>query len=230
MTSNRAFIPEIFNYCDNLCQRCPFKYNCALSDFGNKNADTSIVYKRAETHSQKHSENSIYDVGHKMHNSEYTQLLMEAECLNVMSEVYISLFARNEKVIETSITNYISFIEKSHSKFKADYERERLYRAFDIIRYFANFIMSKIHRAIATLKAEDLLDIKSDAYGSAKVSIIAIQECIKKLGLLVQKLPDTKETIVLCQNHLKNMGEMTEILFPRWKEFVRPGFDTLIAN
>ncbi len=103
---------------------------------------------------------------------------------------------------------------------------------FKIVEWYHMFIMVKIRRALSgkwNYDREDDEDMKEiDAYdmnGTAKIAIIAIDNSIKALNKLLNILPEfNKEITDLLVTAGKLLNE-SEIEFPGYKAFVRPGFD-----
>lgn len=99
--------------------------------------------------------------------------------------------------------------------------------AVEVIRWYQYFIGAKIHRAINGLEhihAEDD-PVQSDANGSAKIALIAVERSLGAWEVLRQQLPEKKEVVLHLQQQLQHLHTEISQLFPDWARFHRPGFD-----
>lgn len=96
-----------------------------------------------------------------------------------------------------------------------------------ILRYHT-LIWAKLNRAILALyEAEAFCPnaLSSDADGSAKVALIAMDRSIAAWWRLRGKIPGQKKTILKCMVLLARLREATELTFVNARSFIRPGFD-----
>jgi hypothetical protein len=104
---------------------------------------------------------------------------------------------------------------------------DREHPALEVLRHYHFFIKAKVHRAMRGLHDEDFDpgDMESDAYGTAKVALVAMDEMMHAWLALGGFLPATAE-IHEAIDRLGQARAALELALPRAREFVRPGFDT----
>lgn len=98
--------------------------------------------------------------------------------------------------------------------------------SLDVLHHYHFFIQAKVHRAMRGLHDEDFdpLDMEGDAYGTAKVALVAMDEMMDAwltLGGASTATAEIHEAIDL----LGQTRAALDLALPRAREFVRPGFD-----
>jgi len=97
---------------------------------------------------------------------------------------------------------------------------------FETITWFQLFIPAKVNRAINGLHKDNATDIESfDAKGSAKITLIAIDESLLAWGQLMEYIPKKEDSILNMLKHLSKLKRELESFFPEVREFIRPGLD-----
>jgi len=99
----------------------------------------------------------------------------------------------------------------------------------DVIRWYQYFISVKIHRALSG-RSEDREewpddDMTSDADGSAKIALIAIDRSIGAWGALNNEFPEQQDETLNILVLLDRLRKSLEREFPEARAFIRPGFD-----
>ena len=100
--------------------------------------------------------------------------------------------------------------------------------AVDVIRWYQYQIPVKLARAVsgrAESEEEGVEHMASDADGSAKVALLAIDRSLAGWSILRGALADADDSILDLLVHLDRLRRKTERTFPRARCFVRPGFD-----
>lgn len=118
--------------------------------------------------------------------------------------------------------------------------------AIEIIRWYQFFIAAKTYRALMGLEDigdEDVSDIDPfsdddiddedvllraachDSDGSAKIALIAIDRSLSAWSVMQNALPEKTESTVPMLIELEKLRRGIEQVFPRARDFVRPGFD-----
>ena len=119
--------------------------------------------------------------------------------------------------------------------------------AIEVVRWYQFFIPSKIFRALigferqtsagepvpdsvgqAAASAEDevLMEISGNhSDGSAKIALIAIDRSLNAWRILQRSLPEKTDSILPMLVKLDRLRQATEAVFPRARDFIRPGFD-----
>ncbi len=101
-----------------------------------------------------------------------------------------------------------------------------------IIYWYQYFIGAKIHRGLSgifdfdgNLDAEELEDAQSDANGSIKIALIAVERSLMAWTVLLTN--ENARTIEPLLNLLETIKQKAEEKFPNAREFIRPGFDEI---
>jgi len=120
--------------------------------------------------------------------------------------------------------------------------------AIEVIRWYQFFIAAKTYRALMGLEDigdEEVSDINVDPFsdddfddedvllaaachdsdGSAKIALIAIDRSLSAWRLMQNALPEKTESTVPMLIELEKLRRGIEQIFPRARDFVRPGFD-----
>ena len=115
--------------------------------------------------------------------------------------------------------------------------------ALDVIRWYQYFISAKLYRAVGQddddmFPDEDPAQIEdpkerqaeidareSDANGSAKIALIALDKSVDAWSRVREHLPRAGDEIIDILVQLDRLRKAAEKEFPRARAFVRPGFD-----
>ena len=120
--------------------------------------------------------------------------------------------------------------------------------AIEVIRWYQFFIAAKTYRALMGLEDigdEEVSEINVDPFrdddfddedvllaaachdsdGSAKIALIAIDRSLSAWRLMQNALPEKTESTVPMLIELEKLRRGIEQIFPRARDFVRPGFD-----
>jgi len=119
--------------------------------------------------------------------------------------------------------------------------------AIEVVRWYQFFIPSKIFRALigferqtsagepapnnfgqpaASADDEALMEISGNhSDGSAKIALIAIDRSVNAWRILQRSLPEKTDSILPMLVKLDRLRQATEAVFPRARDFIRPGFD-----
>ncbi|MBK8969647.1 MAG: hypothetical protein IPM36_23900 [Lewinellaceae bacterium] len=109
-----------------------------------------------------------------------------------------------------------------------DVERWQFFQdAVDVIRWYQYFISAKVHRAIGGMEHLEEFDdpLQSDSNGSAKIANIAIERSLGAWEVIGRQLIEKKEEIWVLQQQLQHLRAELDRIFPKLKNFHRPGFD-----
>lgn len=124
--------------------------------------------------------------------------------------------------------------------------------AIEVIRWYQFFIAAKIMRAVMGSDRDDRTEdsgnpeeifadeepyegedydaeaaavVQSDANGSAKVALIAINRSDSAWRIMLRSLPEKTDSIMPILAELERLRLLTEATFPNAHDFIRPGFD-----
>ena len=102
----------------------------------------------------------------------------------------------------------------------------------EILCWYQFFIAAKAHRAFHGIldfdgdeDIDELSDPQSDANGSAKVALIAVERSILAWTYLLN--PNNATIIRPFIELLESIKDQIELKFPNARDFVRPGFDEI---
>jgi hypothetical protein len=236
MEDSQEFIPFIHNYCDRWCERCEFTERC-------------VVFLAESKHDLENSDDPIRDgvraVAIALADAK-RMLLEKAEEMGVDLESMIGdpeLADNIERRRAAADDNDAVRLAKSYalearSVLKTSLEWNRgendpiAAEMLEILDWYVFFIAAKVHRGhhgIANLdgteEIEELLDSQSDANGSIKVGLIAIERSILAWTYLLST--DNINVVRPQIERLEKIRSLIETKFPNARDFVRPGFDEI---
>ncbi len=124
--------------------------------------------------------------------------------------------------------------------------------AIEVIRWYQFFAAAKVYRALMGLEDkiiegasavddaikdneldEDELQFGgggNDSDGSAKIALIAVDRSSSAWRLMQSSLPEKADSIKPMLLELERLRRTTEQVFPRARDFIRPGFDEVISD
>jgi hypothetical protein len=108
--------------------------------------------------------------------------------------------------------------------------------AFEVIRWYQFFIAAKVFRALlgsddelGGVYPDDMGDeinpAQTDANGSAKVALIAIERSLAAWRVIQSCVPAKERSISPLMALLENLRTGIEEILPLARDFIRPGFD-----
>jgi len=125
--------------------------------------------------------------------------------------------------------------------------------AIEVIRWYQFFVAAKVFRALIgledeaaeeTLAADDVFAVtqinddeepfeaggNSDADGSAKIALIAIDRSLSAWRVMRSSVPEKADSIKPMLIELERLRHMAEQNFPHARDFIRPGFDEVMSD
>ncbi|MDX6303084.1 MAG: hypothetical protein QOI77_53 [Blastocatellia bacterium] len=124
--------------------------------------------------------------------------------------------------------------------------------AIEVIRWYQFFIAAKVYRALMgrddkiiedalrdrEIPADDEVEeeeaqfdrIADDSDGSAKIALIAIDRSSSAWRMMLSSVPEKADSIKPMLLELERLRRATELIFPRARDFIRPGFDEVISD
>ena len=241
------FISGIHNYCDRWCERCAFIDRCTIghmeqqrwakgSDWNPEDffEELEKMYPSSEeTMHQWLLENDI-DFSHiepeELPKPKLKSKALAAE-MRMRQEAYDEPFKifldANDEALETHGIDLNGDQERLNGR--DTQERSALAEAIDVLLWYQFFMFVKAGRAISGL--EDMRDTiwgthQSDANGSAKVALIGAERSLGAWEILRRQWPEKQAEILGFMRHINGFRQRMEQLFPNWRKFIRPGFDT----
>jgi hypothetical protein len=245
IAKNPAFIPGIYNYCDYWCERCPFTSRCmnfALSgkqfpDKESHDINNKLFWQQLSEILQltlEMLEESAIEKGIDLNSIEFESVTKEEKtkkknteeekcCLSAKKYADLvenwfksssHLFKRKED--ELNLAAELETLNINPAK-----EAAEIKDAVDIIRWYQHQIHSKLTRAAIG----DSNEFPEDRNGSAKVALIAIDRSMVAWREIHQHFPECEDETLDFLVHLDRLRRKVEKIFPKAREFVRPGFD-----
>jgi hypothetical protein len=112
---------------------------------------------------------------------------------------------------------------------------EQLEDAREVLQWYQYQIAVKTMRALSCRDdgwedEPEMADFPKDSDGSAKVALIGIDRSMAAWRLLQLSLPERADSIVPLIVQLERLRQRVEKHFPEAREFVRPGFDEVLAT
>jgi hypothetical protein len=243
------FIEGVHNYCDRWCERCAFTSRCAVfakeKEYSDEQRDPeSPEFWDLLRKNFQDALDQLQDMIAKfeLSDQQLNELADEADPDSVPEKSHPD----KEKTVDISIAysgavddffenNEHFFFEQGQAHEEQidagepiDFEKLEFSRgAIETIRWYQHFIGAKIDRAMGP--NEGVVDradaYQTDANGSAKVAMIAIQRSNDAWAVLAQHFPDKAVEINLVRGFLARLRDLLSAAFPDWERFHRPGFD-----
>ena len=233
---NDNFISAIHNYCDRWCERCEFTSRCRVFAM---EAEMAIDEDAGDEAVVRHLTNILHDAK--------TMLEQKAAEFGIdLSGIDDEKFAADEQRHRSTVES--SFLCQMAEKYAADMEpvlvsREEwlaadltdedvLGEVIGVLLWYQYFIAAKIDRGVGGVidfdgseDTEEINDPQSDANGSIKAALIAIERSLLAWTYLL--CGDNERTIRPLIVILEELKRSAEARFPHAWDFIRPGFDEI---
>ena len=206
----------VHNYCNRWCERCRFRARCTV--YVNTNPD-SIEARDTVPFEPVMS-------------PELQETLEAAGAFEEPTAAAMAAFDRRERRLRREIAREPALTLAKAYTTAAEVALGELgeagaHDAAEVVRWHQYFIWIKVHRALHGKMDEwfEPTDMESDAYGSAKAALVAMDDVMAAwlaLGEHTASVSAVHEAVEL----LGRARAAVESAFPRAREFVRPGFDT----
>jgi hypothetical protein len=244
LAADERFIDGIYNYCDRWCERCPQTSRClnfsiAEEDFSDpetRDIRNEAFWKKLSETLQEGLE-LLKEAGKKWGiDLENLDSVRDTESEGVKDE------AAENHVICRAAKNYSDIVRDWFKKIEefpfgivtVAGQGVDLEEAFEVIRWYQYFIAAKVMRAIRGKKEEEeeegCDDFPTDADGSAKIALIAIDRSIGAWAVIPRYSRLHAESLSEIISLLDLLGQAVEETFPRARSFIRPGFESTDAN
>ena len=250
--ANPDHISGIHDYCNRWCEKCPFKSRCknyafekqydndvnepddllfsveeevAPMDYNNEMLDTEnqhmflnfidfVMHEPdfdvdiipLEVYDDKEQESKIE---HLFSHPLYKQAVL---CYDLMAE----WFSVAEPYMDI-LTENPEQLSREAAKSIAD--------AIELIQWNRTLILSKTFRAISFDDDSYLFEIETDANGSVKVVLVALDEMFDAWCDILVAIPETENLTFDILQHITIFKDQLKVNYPFATCFVRPGFD-----
>ena len=249
LASNPDLISGIYNYCDRWCERCPLTSRCLV--FATEQVDHNGATENHDT------DNGIF--WDKLDSIlDETQEMIAAWArdtgvdLTYVPEEDVKTRKRRRQIADNhplarTGKKYANAASDWFRQFDqgvvlsdlraSDDERERaeqLEDAREVIQWYQYQIAVKIMRALSCRddgweEEPEMADFPKDSDGSAKVALIGIDRSIAAWRLMQMSLANDADSIIPLILQLERLRKRVEKSFPAARDFVRPGFDEVLA-
>lgn len=243
-------IPSIHNYCDRWCERCVFVDRCAVGveELKRWNRETPMTDEEIWSTVSEHFKESLRMLDEMLREAGIDPEELQAEPDPTPDPDHEKL---EEEFFEKGMAYYKltdSFFKNNQDFFAAqDAETHRMAEmqlpvdldklgqaqdAIEVIQQYAAFIAVKARRAISGRPEMNDTEIwgdppyQSDANGSAKTCLLCIERSLGAWEMVRKTWPEKTDEVLDLLLALSRFRKEMEQLFPDWKKFVRPGFDT----
>jgi hypothetical protein len=231
------FISGIHNYCDRWRERCAFTARCRAAD-----AESDMTDEERDIHNEAFWRKlaAVFAEAQIMLTEKAEEFGIDLEA--VSDEKIAAVLEREDEFVENDILAKLSLkylkdsttaLEKKDDWliFSAPGE-ETKNEMLEIICWYQFFISAKIRRGLHGLldldgnfDESELNDTRSDANGSVKIALIAVERSIMAWTVLMTN--ENSRTIKPLLHLLETVRQTAEKKFPNAYQFVRPGFDEI---
>ncbi len=241
------FISGVHNYCDRWCERCVFIDRCSVghmeikrwakgSDWNPEDffEELEKIYPDSDENMQQWLEENDIDFSDIEPDdlpkpSKKTKAL-ETEMRQRGADYFMAFktfLDTNDDALKARGIDLHS--ERGRQEGPDTQERSALAEAIEVLLWYQHFIFVKANRAVGGI--DDMYDdiweeYQSDANGSAKVALIGAERSLGAWEMVRRHWPEKQAEILGFMRQLNGFRHRMEQIFPDWRKFVRPGFDT----
>ena len=259
LAANPDFISGIYNYCDRWCERCAFNSRCFVYATEKADADLDdpdvrdlnnpkfwrkleLIFKDAHELIRDCAKEAGVDLD--TIEDDDAVAAHERETDEARGHEFALLARDYAGMVQTWFTNELSTDDIFHlgagaNAGDADAEID-LPAAVEVIRWYQFFIAAKVFRALLG-SDDELRDVydhedaavnpaQTDANGSAKIALIAIDRSFSAWRIMQGCVPDKKDSISPMLAALEDLRNGIGQALPLARDFVRPGFDEVISE
>ena len=246
MAGDPRFIAGIYNYCDRWCERCGFTARClnyAISqeEFAGKDEDEQWqtlgrLMRQTAAMVRKDAEEEGIDLDAAMEEAEADDLIEEKAdeqpcCRDAKHymEAVSAWFDAAKDIFEGQKEEISEALRLELPQVAPEQRAQTLNEATETIRWYQHQIYVKLIRACRGIaRSEEPVDyMLDDANGSAKVTLIGIDQSMHAWDTLYRTLGDAQDGILDILVRLERLRKSVEAAFPGARAFVRPGLDEL---
>jgi hypothetical protein len=236
LDNEENFISGIHNYCDRWCERCGFTARCRVfameQEYSDEQRDINTeafvqnlanIFADAKAMILEKAEEFGFDP-FGLSDEEFREIqkrqdsFIDSQDLTMLAERYS---------VEAGRT-----LDAKEELLAADPEDEAEAEVIGVLYWYQHFIAAKIQRSLLGMldvdgfeDSAELNDPQSDANGSAKVALIAIERSLLAWTYVIS--PKNADRVRPLIELLEKLKHITEEKFPKARDFVRPGFDEI---
>ncbi|MCG8578378.1 MAG: hypothetical protein MI866_00575 [Bacteroidales bacterium] len=222
------FITGIHNYCDGRCKSCSFTDKCSSYAL---NSELDNIQQNDQKECEKQLK-VIFKATTEILEEELTrQGINIDDAISEMDDLDFTPSPKHdlekqaesyaEKVKRWLESNQMELESRIVTNTNSDIEKDT-----ETITWFQLFIPAKVNRAVNGMTIKNQNDCEHyDAKGSAKIALIAIDECVSAWENIMNHIPNKEDSILNLLRHLSKLRTELEKFIPDARAFVRPGFD-----
>ncbi|WP_430813001.1 hypothetical protein [Carboxylicivirga sp. RSCT41] len=220
------FITGIHNYCDGRCKNCSFTDRCSSYSL---NTEIDNLHQNDKAESEKQLKVIFKATTEILEEELSRQGITIDDALSEMDDENIVTKPKHalEKQAESYAEKVKRWLESNQMELESriiTHSDSSIEKDTETVTWFQLFIPAKVNRAINGLANENDLE-HYDAKGSAKIALIAIDECICAWENIMGYIPNKEDSVLNLLRHLSKLRNELEELIPDARAFVRPGFD-----
>lgn len=245
----KNFIPGIYNYCDRWCEKCPLSSQCrsfqAESNEGEHSPDFEAEYFLESLHENLQDAVHLLEKAAEERGLDWAEIQEAAENFQEEEPEFTSsqliLKERSQQYYQKASAwldsnEYLISKKEEEIQRKSDLgidvaqEVDELNDALNSIYHYIYFIHTKIGRAVDGLHDEWTMietPIQNDANGTAKITLIALENSIAAWEIIRQQMPEGEDDVLDILVLLSRLKRGLKQEFPHANSFVRPGFDEI---
>jgi hypothetical protein len=217
-----GFIVGIFNYCDRWCEQCPLTNRCrvfaslAEMEFEEGNGpltEPRIVRERRRLASR------VAEMHAQLEEAGESALPKPGECVGQLSPDMEASVGPDPEVV----THTPQLRKKFRQLEMSANPRVRL--AIETIKYFSLFVPIKMARALSQVAVNGPGDQQSDANGSGKTALLALDRMESAWRSLIDNHHVSTLVAAPFLAEIARMQRNINRALPDARRFIRPGFD-----
>lgn len=228
--NDKNYIAGIHNYCDGRCEKCNYTSKCSSFSL---NQELDRMSQKSEQENDNHNQLIVM----LQASSEIIEEELHKQGIEITEALEDISAAENHQIpkhsLEKQADSYAEKVKRWLESNQIELESRLINQPssqiqddFETITWFQLFIPAKINRAINGFNKDNSTNIESfDAKGSAKITLIAIDECLIAWGNILKYIPQKEDSILNILKHLSKLKREVEDFFPEVRHFIRPGLD-----
>lgn len=239
LANSGRFIPGIYNYCDQWCERCTMTNKC-LTFAHKKELNKDIDPETNDINNENFWEQIrlSFEAAMEMLHEKAKDLGIDLDKPEkVERPVHIDSpledLAKNfgYKMHDWLKTNQEALADKANQilLLKNKEIAQKFTDALEVVKWYHFFIAAKVYRAHMNLEkrqgGDDEYGVYSDNLGSAKIAIIAAERSFEALSIIYTEMKENEDEILKFLARLSHIKKQLLTTFPGVMEFKRPGFD-----
>lgn len=248
----KEYIDGIFDYCDRWCERCRFTASCKLfhiesriqthqllNDGEMPDAEDIFDFETDDDEDQQNefSEEYFWDDEEFDFEEDDANAFLHIEEDDEQSEKIYPVEVLADEYMKKA-GDFLKNLDEKFNFSKADINKKKepnykeLLNNFDIVAWYHMFILVKIKRALDDKydshdMGEDFKEFMDyDMNGTARIAAIAVKRSQKALQCFLSVLEEYSNEISDMMILLGKILNLMDQVFPDYKKFKRPGFDT----